>query len=497
MKNTRSAVSLILAFILLFSASACSGGKDGGTADPNPADAQNAPSAGEAPETAAPETELHYSADYLPDVSYDGYEFKIVAYDEYPADQQEENGNLINDAIFQRNRLVEERYGIRIAETRYPYAEYSEVFGLLRNAALAQTDDYDLYTVVFPNAYSGIIERVIPVASSLPVIDMSQPWYYKQINDGMAVNGIVLAAYTAFDKSPGGQLIIFNKNMTTALQLESPYSLADEGKWTYEKFYSMGEAARSDLNGDGQMNEEDRFAMCLMIDDITDFAYYGSGEKLVDFSGEVPEVSQKESLFDMFTGMNEFLNSGNILTLPLEASSADKALGLFKSGHSLFHKAKTSMLVQLGDMEDDYGIVTYPKWTEAQENYFNGIDGSLIALPAVTASDMERTCVIKEALSVESMNIYYPAYYEISLKNRYVRDEDSIRMLEIITKANTYDVGAALDYNAIRGPWMNCLQNGSGDFASAVAKNLKMANKAIEKLIENTDAIRAELNGGS
>ena len=98
------------------------------------------------------------------------------------------------------------------------------------------------------------------------------------------------------------------------------------------------------------------------------------------------------------------------------------------------------MLVQLGDMDDDYGIATYPKWTETQENYYNGIDGSLIALPAVSASDMERTCVIKEALSVESMNIYYPAYYEISLKNRYVRDTDSIRMLEIITKANTYDV---------------------------------------------------------
>ena len=134
-------------------------------------------------------------------MTYGGYAFKIVAYNEYPADQQEENGNLINDAIFQRNRLVEERYDIKIAETRYPYAQYSDVYGLLKNAALAQTDDYDLYTVVFPNAYSGIIERVIPAASSLPVIDMSQPWYYKQINDGMAVGGVVLAAYTAFDKS--------------------------------------------------------------------------------------------------------------------------------------------------------------------------------------------------------------------------------------------------------------------------------------------------------
>ena len=197
----------------------------------------------------------------------------------------------------------------------------------------------------------------------------------------------------------------------------------------------------------------------------------------------------------MFGDMVRFLGTGNILTLPLDAAAAEKGLNLFKTGHSLFHKAKTSMLVKLGDMEDDYGIVTYPKLTEAQENYYNGIDGSLIALPAVSASDLERTCVVKEALSVESMNIYYPAYYEISLKNRYVRDEDSIRMLEIVTKANTYDVGAAVDYNAIRGPWLKCLEDGSGNFASSVTKNLKMANKAIEKLINNVEEIKAEMKG--
>ena len=68
-------------------------------------------------------------------------------------------------------------------------------------------------------------------------------------------------------------------------------------------------------------------------------------------------------------------------------------------------------------------------------------------------------------------------------------------MLEIITKANTYDVGAALDYNAIRGPWAKCLENRSTDFVSTVTKNLKMAQKAIDKLIENTEEIKADLKG--
>ena len=440
-----------------------------------------------------PETEFRYKADYLPETDYGGYEFKIVAYDEYPADQQEENGNLLNDAVYQRNRLVEEQYNIKISETRYPYAKYGDVYALLKKSALAQADEYDLYTVVFPNAYSGIVERVIPVASSLPVIDMSQPWYYRQINDGMAVEGVTLAAYTAFDKNPSGQLVIFNKNIADNLQLESPYALVDGGTWTYDKFYSMGRSAVSDINGDGQMDDEDRFAFIAPIDDITDMAYYGSGLKLVKFGGGAPEISQDERLFEMFSDMYDFITAGNINNLPLTTEAAGNALQLFKTGHALFHKAKTSALIQLGDMEDDYGVVTYPKLSESQKTYYNGIDGSLIALPNIAASDLVRTCVIKEALSVESMNIYYPAYYEVSLKNRYVRDEDSVRMLEIITQANTYDVGAALDYNAVRGPWLDCLQKGKNDFASAVAKNLPKAQKVIDKLLENIEEIKADM----
>ena len=64
-------------------------------------------------------------------------------------------------------------------------------------------------------------------------------------------------------------------------------------------------------------------------------------------------------------------------------------------------------------------------------------------------------------------------------------------MLEIITQANTYDVGAALDYTAIRGPWLSCLEKGNNDFASAVAKNLPKAQKVIDKLLLNIEEIKA------
>ena len=49
------------------------------------------------------------------------------------------------------------------------------------------------------------------------------------------------------------------------------------------------------------------------------------------------------------------------------------------------------------------------------------------------ASDPERTEIILEALSAESRYTVQPAYYDISLKGKYIRDEECADMLDIKT----------------------------------------------------------------
>ena len=73
-------------------------------------------------ETTAETTELHYAADYIPDTDLNGYEFRIVTVqkDVYSitlaADASEENGEVINDAIYKRNRIIEDRYNMKFSE---------------------------------------------------------------------------------------------------------------------------------------------------------------------------------------------------------------------------------------------------------------------------------------------------------------------------------------------------------------------------------------------
>lgn len=149
-------------------------------------------------------------------------------------------------------------------------------------------------------------------------------------------------------------------------------------------------------------------------------------------------------------------------------------------------------MITMGDMEDDYGIVPYPKMTEEQEVYYANLDGGRIYLPLSCSTDLERVCVIKEALAVGSLNYYYPAYYEDAVQNRYVRDTESIRMLEIITNGVSYDLGTGIWWDIIRVPWQNCIQQNKTDFASAVAKNESKGQKAIDDLLEAIDFIKSQ-----
>jgi len=449
-------------------------------------------------DTAAAETEeTAYKADYLPDVTYDGYVYRIIAYEEYPAHTEELTGEVIEDAIFQRNSLIEETYDINISQELYPFTDYTKVTDLMTNAGRAQSDDFDLATLVFRGAYYAVLEGTAPAASSLPVADLTKPWYIQSTNEGLTIDGVTLLGFTAFDINPGGTGLIFNKKIITDLNLEDPYDLMDEGTWTSDAMYKLAEAAILDLDGDGKMTRDDRFGFITEWDRMSMVAYVGSGSLLVDIVDGIPVASQAETLYDAFTMCSEYCSRDGFMLDTFKeygTAEASRVLGreLFKQGNGLFICTGTSSLTTMGDMEDDYGLVPFPKWTEEQDRYYTMFDIDIITVPLACSQDLERVCVIKEALAVESLNINHPAYYENALKNRYLRDEKSLEMLEIITNSVVPDLGQNPWWDIIRTPWQDTLQKKGTDFASAVAKNMPKSQKAIDELMEMVDSLKAE-----
>ncbi len=493
MKNqlSRKTASLCLLFALLLTSSMTACGNDAAETTAN----TNGDTQTDSESTAADES--LYVADYLPNTTYDGYEYRIYDYEEYPSDIEEPSGNIINDAIYKRNIEIEEQYDIAFTTDRRPYTKYEEVSVVVRNAAMAQSDDFDLACVSMRNGYNHVLAGECPAGSQLPMTDMSKPWHNQILAESLTIAGVTILDYTAMDVSPGGSGIVFNKKMIEDFGMDSPYDLVDEGKWVYDTFYSMAEQVINDTDGDGKMTVNDRYGIIGEWDRFVEVAYRGTGLKMIEMENGIPTISMSEALVDAFTRFVQFRDiTGSVFDTFAQFGTAEasrwEGYGMFKQGQSLFICGSPSSLTTMGDMEDDYGIVPFPKVSEAQEVYYANMDGGRIYLPLSCSTDLERVSVIKEALAVGSLNYYYPAYYEDAIQNRYVRDTESIRMLEIITNGITYDLGTGIWWDIIRAPWQNCIQQNKTDFASAVAKNESKGQKAIDDLLEAIDFIKSQ-----
>lgn len=488
MKQNRIFLCLLAALLLFSSMTSCGSDTTETTTNTNVTDT----------DTAESETDDGlYVADYLPDVTYDGYEYRIYDYDEYPSDIEEPSGNIIDDAIYKRNMLIEEQYDIKFTTDRCAYTKYEEVSVVVRNSAMAQSDDFDLACVSQRNGYNHVLAGECPAGSQMPMTDMTKPWHNQIMAESLTINGVTILDYTAMEVNPGGYGIIFNKKLIEDFGMDNPYDLVDEGTWVYDTFYSMAEQAILDLDGDGKMTVNDRYGIIGEWDRFVEIAYRGSGLKTVEMENGIPTISMSEALVDVFTRFVQYRDlTGSVFDTFAQFGTAeasrDEGFGMFKQGLSLFTTGGPSRLTTMGDMEEDYGIVPYPKWTEEQEIYYSCMDGGRIYLPLSCSTDLERVCVIKEALAVGTLNYYYPAYYEDAIQNRYVRDTDSVRMLEIITNGIYMDLGTSIWWDIIRAPWQNCIQQNKTDFASAVAKNESKGQKAIDDLLEAIDFIKSQ-----
>jgi len=110
------------------------------------------------------------------------------------------------------------------------------------------------------------------------------------------------------------------------------------------------------------------------------------------------------------------------------------------------------------DMVDDFGILPFPKKDEKQENYITSLRDTFVGfcIPADNA-DPEFTGTIMEALCVSGSQYVIPAYYDVVLKGKTARDDESSEMLDIIKE--TLKVDFIFAYGNVLGDIGNTFAN--------------------------------------
>lgn len=502
MKQHHRSISLSLASLLL-AASVISCGSDSTTAT------TQEPAENTAPVTTEAVTE-GFSTEYdIPEVDYGGETFTIAAMQGIVSlwravnyceiFSEGENGDPLNDAIYQRNRKIEETLNVKIE--CYPMDNFGESSGKIRALIQSAEDVVDIALIHADGLPNLLGTGGLTDLYMLPNVDFTHTWWDQNavaeltILDKMfAVTGDIslylnYAPITYF----------FNKKLVSELALDDPYQLVRDGKWTLDSVMKLCTETAADLNGDGAMNEtDDRYGMLSEVNSLT-YAVHAAGVSLTDKDADgLPvlnvDVDRATAVTDVFAPFMSDLNV-NLINSKVKGSYnnpfTDLFLPMFTENRALFYNNQLLVALNLRDMEADFGILPAPKLDEAQKEYitpFNDHWGTFLIMP-VTNTDYEITGHVVEALGYWGQQLVRPAYMETTISSKALRDDASLEMLDLIFANRVYDLGSFYNWNSLDTFTADLASNPSQKYASRYAKIEKAVQKSIEKTIEQ---LRAE-----
>jgi hypothetical protein len=463
-------------------------------------------------DTAAAETtldELESRAaipDDLPEEDFEGYLFRILtrsdAYSicDHIADLYAEQltGEVINDAVFNRNRTVEERFNFKIKPIVVDSMDESLPTSTFKRSVMAGDDEYDM--IVDHMIFMGMasLNHVFYNWYDVPHVNFDKPWWVSDATTKLTIDGKSFFAlgdlsYNSLDYT---YCMYFNKRIWNDHTLPLPYQKVRDHEWTIDYVMSITKDVYQDLNSNQEADDEDLYGYVsngysatvtytwAFDNPITKFDQDGL-PKLVLNNEKTPAILEKlNSFYNDYVGVNVLLtatmkdgrNWMDFVPWMFSESRAMLTTGMFLYAKMMFR-----------DLQDDYGFLPYPLWDENQTQYYTMLDGHgpLFGIP-VTVTDTKRTGIIVEAMSAEGYKIVTPAYYDVALKTKFTRDEESAEMIDLVLSTRTFDFGYMYDgWNGMAFYLQNLLPAKNTNFASYYRANEKVATRYYDRVIES------------
>lgn len=437
---------------------------------------------------------------------YDGYDFRILTVGstggshwsafEFHYDETL-TGDALNEAVLERDSAVSSLFNINIS---YVEKESGQITDFVRQSVLSGSDEFDLVTHNL-NATANMARDslLINLRDYDDVLNLEAEYW-----DQNAINSLDLEGHLYFTPSDltlidkqATWVIFFTKAMFDKYPNLLPegytdiYDMVNKGDWTIEHMYNMVKSVSQD-DGDGQWTNLDVYghfgegfsvnslmigcgASCIEKNGAGEYEYVldRNVDDLVRCYGLVDEIVRGEC--SMMAGrMSQYVNDIWV----------DGAGSLMEKNRVLFNLTGMNRCRLFRNLEADFGIIPMPKATAEQDSYYMHMTSfaNCVSVP-ISATDKVRTCDILENLTAIANQTTYRAYIEQSLKGKYLRDDESAEMLDIIFDSRRYDIGdifggfgASQTMGSITSP---------DAVASFIKKQERRCTGAIKKLLEN------------
>ena len=356
----------------------------------------------------------------------------------------EQTGDVIDDAIYQRNTYTEELLNVKLAYDLS--SSYGDSRARFLNGVYAGDQECDIFIHKAGPFGSVITTGTLRPFDDVEWLNMDMPWYVQTANETARIGGKHYALFGDACKTNITMCwtTVFNKRLAEEWKIEDPYEIVTSGAWTMDKLISLTKDVWRDLNGNNERDDADLYGFYTDKWATID-AYMGahrinviSKDKddyfIIDFYSE-RLVESFEKIYDLYWN-----NPGTYV----DTSEPYEYRLDFAEGRALFSPMIIDYMISndLRSMKDDYGILPYPKLDEAQDEYGTYLltrTGMMMLPMDISADKLEMVGYVIDALSAYSYKYLRPALYDQSLTTKGTRDERSIEMLELIMANRVYD----------------------------------------------------------
>ena len=442
----------------------------------------------------------------MPERNYNGYNFSFLvkefdgngywgAQDIYA---ESETGEPINDAVYRRNSIIEDRYNVRISEVRA--GSHGEVDNRAKRVILAGDHEYD---VIMPNlngisslATAGLLMDIR--SGDFPYLQLDQVWWDQRANQMLSLGNrqYFLIGDMTLMANDATWVIMFNKKVAEEYAMGNLYSYVKEDNWTFDTFSGLIKQVSKDLNGDGKFDDNDQVGL-LTDNGARTIMVYNTGEMVArKDENDLPYLSLNtertiraaEKVFEILSDKTTCISAHNLGHIRDPWTNGVNRM--FQENKGLFYMLSLTVMHKMRGMDSDFGVMPFPKLDKTQSEYYHTVQPSTtnsIVFPNTTL-DPEMASIIVEDMCYEARDTVRHAYFDITITNKTIRDEESAEMLDLIFSTRIYDLGFIFNWSGI-GYMLENVFPDAGRFVSRYEALERKAQTEMEKTIDEVENI--------
>ena len=419
--------------------------------------------------------EKYETLDDIPDGKYNfgGDSLNISCRSDYVYELYAAEGSVegTDPLIYERNRLVQDRFNLKVQPVITTVAATDQQTHLDEVSDALQTGRFKFDVVSMWIYQSGKLilggnyldwrmhtddgVYVIPYAGES--LDKGKEYWPSLMNDPATVFGCQYIAVSdmCLTSYENAYSIVYNWDEVDNLKLAQKagytdmYDIVRKGDWTLDMFKTFGSDYYVDNQSAGQKqvkDDADTYGILYAPATGVDAFIHAFGYNVIKNNGqEMPELwNVNLTMTTTIEDLRECLWGPGVYAVNSTSNPLEK---MFAEGHGLFATMTLEALrtPTMHAMEDDFGVLPYPKYNKAQKEYYTGSNDhyNTLAVPLmINPNRLELVGVGIEALSAETSRSVEKKFYEKLLKagsTRLLQDEE---MLDKIISGRMYDLVA-------------------------------------------------------